>query len=935
VTAVIEGGSVGVRVVLPAALVFAAYFGGAELGQWLSAEPGHFATFWPNSGLYLSCLLRTPPGRWWVIAAAAVGANLTSDVAVHGQWLSTALGFALANTVEAVVGAALVRYLFGASARLDDLRRVLTLFAITALVSTPIGGLIGAATVSAAYAAPFPLTWKVWWVADALGVLITAPLVLGVCDLKAWPRGARVLEGAALLGGLVVGGLVVFTATPPVAPILLFLFLLWAAIRLDVPGVAAAVFALAVVAVRSTVLGYGLYVGTGDVLQRIVSVQLFVAVPALVFYSFAVVLAERRRAEAGLEQKVRERTAAVRTSEERFRTLFESMDEGYCVADIEFDPAGRPIDYRVVEMNPAFERHTGLRGVLGRSIREAVPDLEEFWFETYGRVAVTGVPTRFEHPARPLGERWFDVYAFRLGGPGSTKVAILFNDITARKRAEGVLKESEAYFRSMVDGSPSMLWVTGPTGQCTYISRRWCEYTGTAMERNLGLGWLDRVHPDDRPRAGEVFLTANREGRPFTLDYRVRRHDGEYRWAVDAGQPRFDEHGRFVEYVGTFTDIHDRVQAEAGLREADRRKDEFLATLAHELRNPLAPLRNGLQIMKLAGGDPRAVENARGMMERQVEQMAHLISDLMDLSRISRGKIVLQKARMPIAVAVRNAVDTSRPLVEQMGHELTLRLPDDPVYVDADDTRLTQIFANLLNNAAKYTERGGRIRLSVDRQGGEVVVCVADTGVGIPAHFLDRVFDMFAQVDRSLERAQGGLGIGLNIVKRLVEMHGGGVEAHSDGPGKGSTFLVRLPAAAAPAGGESGGGSRAAAPRRRILVVDDNRDGAVSLAEMLHLIGHDTRTAHDGLEAVAVAEAFRPDVILMDIGMPKLNGYDACRRIRDKKWGRGVILIAQTGWGQDEDKRKSHDAGFDFHVTKPVNPVELERILAGLSAVTA
>ena len=383
-------------------------------------------------------------------------------------------------------------------------------------------------------------------------------------------------------------------------------------------------------------------------------------------------------------------------------------------------------------------------------------------------------------------------------------------------------------------------------------------------------------------------------------------------------------------------DRTDQVRAEDALKESDRRKDEFLATLAHELRNPLAPLRNGLQVMKLAGGNPDVVEKSRAIMERQVGQMTHLIDDLMDLSRIGGGKIVLQRAKLGVADVIQDAVDTSRPLIDERGHALAVDVPPEPLHVDGDRTRLAQVFGNLLNNAAKYTEAGGRIRVAVERQGGDVVVAVEDNGVGIPAHLLTRVFDMFAQVDRSLEKSQGGLGIGLNIVKRLAEMHGGGIVAESGGPGAGSRFVVRLPLMSTVNAGGANDHSAAvptAKPaRRRVLVVDDNRDGATSLAEMLGIMGNDTRTAHDGLEAVDVAGAFRPDVILMDIGMPKLNGYEACRRIRERPWGRGVVIVAQTGWGQDDDKRKSREAGFDFHLVKPVDPVALEKMLAELKA---
>jgi len=366
------------------------------------------------------------------------------------------------------------------------------------------------------------------------------------------------------------------------------------------------------------------------------------------------------------------------------------------------------------------------------------------------------------------------------------------------------------------------------------------------------------------------------------------------------------------------------------LREADRRKDEFLATLAHELRNPLAPIRNGLQILRLGRGNHQAEEQARSVIERQVQQMVRLIDDLLDLSRISRGKIELRRERIDLAAAVQSAVETSRPLIEQAGHALTLSLPAEPVFVDADVTRLAQVFANLLNNAAKYTQKGGGdIRLAVEPLGREVAVRVSDNGVGIPAPMLPQVFEMFTQVDRSLERTQGGLGIGLSIVKRLVEMHGGTVEARSEGSGRGSEFVVVLPV---PAVREpelrDGGEEPAGAPvPRRILVADDNVDAAASLAMMLEFMGNEVRTAHDGVEAVEAAAAFRPDLILLDIGMPRMNGYDACRRIREQPWGRGIAIAALTGWGQEEDKRQSQEAGFDHHLVKPIEPAALEKLL--------
>jgi PAS domain S-box-containing protein len=390
-------------------------------------------------------------------------------------------------------------------------------------------------------------------------------------------------------------------------------------------------------------------------------------------------------------------------------------------------------------------------------------------------------------------------------------------------------------------------------------------------------------------------------------------------------------------YARHAADLIERLRFEQALKDADRRKDEFLATLAHELRNPLAPLRNGLQVMKLTRSNAESMEQVRAMMERQLTQLVRLVDDLMDVSRITRGKITLRKERVELAGVVQQAVETSRPVIEASGHELTIHVSPQPIFVEADVIRLAQVIANLLNNAAKYTERDGQITLVVQRQEREAVVSVRDTGVGIPAHMLPRVFDLFTQVDRSLERSQGGLGIGLTLVKRLVEMHGGSIEAHSDGHGRGSEFVVRLPVVLTLAEEQQaeGGAAASSVARRRILVVDDNRDAALSLAMILQMMGNETQTAHDGLEAIDVAAAFRPDVILLDIGMPKLNGYDTCRRIRAQPWGKHVMIVALTGWGQDEDKRRSQEAGFTCHLVKPVEPAALEALLAERKIATA
>jgi PAS domain S-box-containing protein len=503
-------------------------------------------------------------------------------------------------------------------------------------------------------------------------------------------------------------------------------------------------------------------------------------------------------------------------------------------------------------------------------------------------------------------------------------------DITDCKRAE----EAQALLAAVVESCEDAIvtkTLDGVIRSWNGGAERLFGYTAAeAIGRPITL-----VIPPDRLDEERMILERLKRGERVEHYETVRvRKDGRLIDISLTISPVRDADGRIVAASKVARNITLQKRAEEVLREADRRKTEFLAVLGHELRNPLAPIRNGLQIIRQARGDRAAEDRAVAVMERQVAHMVRLVDDLLDLSRITKGKIELRRDRLDLAAAVQDAVDACRPLVEDRGHELTVTLPPAPVWVDGDRTRLAQVFSNLLTNAARYTERGGRVRLTAERQGSDAVVSVADNGSGIPADVLPRVFDMFTQADRPLERTQGGLGIGLSLVKGLVELHGGSVKARSDGPGLGSEFVVRLPvlleSAGTPARRPAPVARSARCPRRRVLVVDDNGDSAESMAELLAVMGHETRTARDGLEAVAAAGAFRPDVVLLDIGLPKLNGYDACRRIREQPWGKGMVLIAQTGWGQDEDRARSREAGFNFHLVKPIDPAALEKLLAGL-----
>ena len=376
--------------------------------------------------------------------------------------------------------------------------------------------------------------------------------------------------------------------------------------------------------------------------------------------------------------------------------------------------------------------------------------------------------------------------------------------------------------------------------------------------------------------------------------------------------------------------------AEAILLDAEEHKNEFLALLAHELRNPLAPLRFAMEIVRRADGNRDVMRPALGTMERQLGQMTRLVDDLLDVARISQGKLDLRPGKIELASVIHPLVEAARPACESARQDLTVTLPPQPVYLHADPVRLTQVFGNLLNNASKFTPRGGHVSLTAERSGSDVVVTVRDTGIGIPSKMLPKIFDVFTQGDQTLERPHGGLGIGLTLVRRLVEMHGGSVEAFSDGPDRGSEFVVRLPALTerpeplppGPMVRETG----AIAPRR-ILVVDDNHDTAEALTVLLKMSGHETHTSFDGQEAVEAAATFKPDVILLDIGLPKLNGYDAARRIRELPGGKEMMLVAMTGWGQDEDRQKTADAGFDSHLVKPVEYAVLTKLLASAPGV--
>jgi len=461
--------------------------------------------------------------------------------------------------------------------------------------------------------------------------------------------------------------------------------------------------------------------------------------------------------------------------------------------------------------------------------------------------------------------------------------------------------------------------------------------------------WRRHVHPDDLPGKVAAVSAAMTSGVPYEHTYRIRRGDtGELRTMRARGRTLPGEDGRPARFVGVVFDITEQASAEEAvatqlaamaavakenwelvqqIRESDRRKDEFLATLAHELRNPLAPIGNSLELLRRAAGDGEAVARARDTMERQMGHLVHLVDDLLDASRITSGKFTLRREPVALPTVLLQAVEMTRPALERAGQTLDLRLPIEPAWLFADATRLTQVFTNLLGNAAKFGGRGV-VSLTASVAGGQAVVLLTDRGVGIPPDRIGEIFEMFAQVDRAPERVAGGLGIGLALVKRLVEMHDGRVDACSDGEGRGSTFRVTLPLVPAPSGAvPPTPAPMQRPPSRRIVVADDNRDSADSMAALLRMSGHEASVAYDGAEAVALSAQIRPDAVLLDLGMPRLDGHEAAGQIRGCL-GREVLLVAVTGWGDEQSRQRTRAAGFDAHLTKPV---DLPRLLALLA----
>jgi PAS domain S-box-containing protein len=628
----------------------------------------------------------------------------------------------------------------------------------------------------------------------------------------------------------------------------------------------------------------------------------------LIGYSISSVLIA---ALGGAMHRARQRSEG---SEQRFRDFMQNSPNGVFLKDEEG---------RYVFMNRTGERLAARTDWLGKTDAELLGGRVAGEIRDHDRAVLeSDVPQLYDlaFPA-PDGMRTLHSVKFPLrDAAGRRYVGSITTDVTEQLRSDAALREAQQKLQTVADAMPAAvtlcsrdlryLWINQFGAQ--WLRRTPQEVIGKRMEEVMGQEQLAQIRPYiDRVLAGE-HLSYERE-----VDYPgIGR-----RWASVRFAPAGD-----ASWVAVITDIHERKRMEQALREADRRKDQFIATLAHELRNPLAPIRSAVEILARADASDADRAWSRGVIERQVAHMSRLVEDLLDMARISSGKLSLRRERVTIAAVAQAALETSRPAIDASGHRLVTRMPAGDAVLDADPTRLAQVLSNLLNNAAKYTAPGGSIELHADEVDGEAVLAVLDDGMGFPPELAEQLFEPFAQWAPA-EQSAAGLGIGLSLVRGIVDLHGGTISASSEGPGKGSRFELRLPLAAAETAAPGAPAAEPVAPRgMRVMIADDNRDAADSLCRVLAFYGHEARAAYDGGSAIEMCESFRPQVAVLDIGMPVHNGYDVARRLRARR-GRDLRLIALTGWGADDDVRRARDAGFDAHLTKPVDPGTLNEMI--------
>jgi len=832
------------RYVVVAILLGALYFALAKLSLLLAIPPGYATAAWPPSGFALAALLlagnRVWPGIW-------LGAAL-ANVTVQSSALA-AVFIASGNTLEALVGASLIRYFIGVPRRFEcgeDVLKFAGLVAIASTVAATIGVLSIAATGSISRG-DFLAHWWTWWQGDMTGMIIVTPLILFWTSNppEPWPMSRKLeavafalalaLAGYLAIGTDLVGGL------EPLSPLLLFMsfpFIVWSALRFDQREVAAAIAVLCAIAIAHTIIGRGT-LAPGLVNSSLLLLLAFVGIAAVTGLVLSAVVDERRRVISALRraQDELERRVAVRT----------------------------------------------------RALQQANQSL--------------------------------------------------LDDIAVRSKLEEELRRSEEKLRLMVEGIQDYaVFMLDPDGKVASWNIGAQKIKGYKADEIIGQHF-SRFYPQeaiDRKFPQHELEIAARRGRYEDEGWRLRK-DGSAFWANVIITAVHDSDGRLRGFAKVTRDMSERKRVEA-LERGERQMNEFLAMLAHELRNPLAPIRNALDLMRMKSTSESTQEWSRDVIDRQVSQLTRMVDDLLDVGRITSGKIALHKEPLELNAAVVRAAEAAQPLADARGHKLDVRLARDSLLVDGDLARLSQVVLNLVNNAIKYTPDGGRIEVEVGREGDLAIVRVKDSGIGMAPELIPKVFDLFVQGERALDRAEGGLGIGLTLVKRLVALHGGNIVAKSEGRGHGSEFVVQLPVLARKSAiteTTPDSPSRKARTSKRVLVVDDNRDAADTMTALLSAWGHEVRTLYDGQSVMSVVAEEQPNVVLLDIGLPKVNGYDLARELRRSESSRGTVLVAFTGYGQDDDRRRVREAGFDHHLLKPLDPEALEKIIDSVPATGA
>jgi signal transduction histidine kinase/integral membrane sensor domain MASE1/ActR/RegA family two-component response regulator len=958
------------RLAIAAIALTTAYAITARLGFLLAFQAEQVTTVWAPTGIAIAGLLLWGRRLWPAVWLGAFIANAGTSAPL---W--TAAAIATGNTLEAVIAVSFLRRSRGFDPAVSRLADAAGLIVTAAMLATTISATVGVATLCLAHVQPwsrFWSLWSAWWLGDALGALVVAPAILttvrSVRNLTQpnWGNIGVLVVGCMAATQLLFGQTLGATFGEGLLHYLVFPLVVIAAVRFGQPATALVVLGVSAIAIWNTVRGAGPF-ASAEVQRGLILLQAFMAVLAGTGLMLAAAMSERltgerrRGAASGIGELLAEATSLPEVAPAILRQVCDNL--GWQIGGIWLvDPdvqqlrcsavwsrAGAPAEpFERVSHQMLFPPGIGLPGRVWASGRAV-------WIEdvvkdpNFPRAPVAdeaGVHGAFGFPIRIASDVVGVVEFFTrdVAAPDAdllvtmSSVGNQLGQFIARKRVENAIAQGEERFRTLA-ASNSALTLYEQDSDLRY---RWV-FPQHPEFPDYNIGKTD----DELLPAGEgEALTAlkrrvletgvgSREEITVTLPAGMRSYDLMV-------EPRRDPAGAVIGVSGVAVDITERKrteqllrESEARLREADRHKDEFLAMLAHELRNPLAPIRTGLQFVRVADDPAHAVAQVLPIMERQVGHMVRLIDDLLDVSRISSGKIHLQRQPASLADIVNGAVEANRAAIEDAGIDLEIALPDVPLTLSVDPTRFVQVLSNLLNNATKFTDAGGTIAIRADVVQGEtgadeLLLSVTDTGIGIPREMLPRVFELFTQAEHTGHRAQPGLGIGLALVRRIVEMHDGRIDAHSDGAGTGSRFTIRMPLLVHEA--ERPAEERREADRgvltRRVLIIDDNADAAEMMAALVSAMGGDAETASDGLDGIRRASAFAPDMIFLDIGMPVMDGYETCRRLRQEPFGRDVMIVALTGWGQERDKQRAAEAGFDAHLTKPADPAEIERLMS-------